>query len=669
MLLALSAYLDEEGYRWLGACAVYPSLEWPLTLALGRTFLGHGSEPILDDGRLAALVRLPWFRYGAMPDWLRKRLLRKMSGRQVGEARRAIEVLLGTPAKITARGDILEVPPESSTRSQRADRGGLRDLIEGEPEGGPLRDPLFMDVALGRRSEPRSFPILRSLRWWAEDNDERDGAPIRPSWIRSLFSMFLGRPYESVRRPGARQLIVACGTYLDGSRRTRVLDEFPDADFLFLRAGTTTLASRDFRAVAPDWRRLIDEFWEGAAATLDPEAAPPYDEMIWVADVPAAFVVRQCFLDAALGIVPPSSPARAGEQPPWLGRLSRIIFLGGFNQGWDLRTVSTRQSSVLSVMFGAFRAFRPFGFLFSTERGSPGVVALNIRWARELARAPLARFPTTVQVLRDWMIDGTPEAALTELRNPPGVPPCATVLLPPHPNEDQYFDFAVRAIRGPDPAPDATPAGAARVDRVVFVLAWDPPKEGEVPLAERVAGVVRERKLNALVHAVPPPGTPYATYYALDLRDPDRGRLNEFLNRYADAVTRFPGVEVSVVVDSGSAAFLGRAFRAYDTLRVNRLACVPGSIPNLLKELSYMFNYGFLRLDYFTDFCWYNTFTGAFQFSGPSIRNSRYWADYDQMEGPLPRMIEWTLGLLPVGGPDDAGSDPTGRLPGSRQDR
>src|SRR5262249_12009027 len=152
---------------------------------------------------------------------------------------------------------------------------------------------------------------------WDEADDERDGAPVLSSWIRSLFPMFLGRPSESVRRPGARQLIVAGGNYLALVHRTRVLDEFPDADFLFLTAGATPYGSRDFRAAAPGWRRQIDEFWEGAVRTHDPKRGPPYDEMVWVADVDTSFILRQCFLDAALGAVQPFSPARPGEQPPW----------------------------------------------------------------------------------------------------------------------------------------------------------------------------------------------------------------------------------------------------------------------------------------------------------------------------------------------------------------
>jgi hypothetical protein len=68
----LRLYLGTDGYRWLSACAEYPLIEWPLTLHLGNVLMPPGTLGSV----LRKLVRLPWFRRGSMPQWLRISLLR-----------------------------------------------------------------------------------------------------------------------------------------------------------------------------------------------------------------------------------------------------------------------------------------------------------------------------------------------------------------------------------------------------------------------------------------------------------------------------------------------------------------------------------------------------------------------------------------------------------------
>lgn len=67
----LRLYLGRDGLRWLTACAEYPVIEWPLTLYLGRALM----TPDALEPTLRKLIRLPWFRRGSMPDWLRAALV------------------------------------------------------------------------------------------------------------------------------------------------------------------------------------------------------------------------------------------------------------------------------------------------------------------------------------------------------------------------------------------------------------------------------------------------------------------------------------------------------------------------------------------------------------------------------------------------------------------
>ena len=72
LLYELRNYLGALRFQWLCACAVFPALSPPLTLALGHVLTEDDRELGLG---LMALGALPWFRYGHLPAWLREALL------------------------------------------------------------------------------------------------------------------------------------------------------------------------------------------------------------------------------------------------------------------------------------------------------------------------------------------------------------------------------------------------------------------------------------------------------------------------------------------------------------------------------------------------------------------------------------------------------------------
>jgi WD40 repeat protein len=76
LIAQLRTYLGEPRFRWLSACAVFPVLSWPLTVALGRLLTHDG--PTFVRG-IAALGALPWFRYGRIPEWLRLELISRIA--------------------------------------------------------------------------------------------------------------------------------------------------------------------------------------------------------------------------------------------------------------------------------------------------------------------------------------------------------------------------------------------------------------------------------------------------------------------------------------------------------------------------------------------------------------------------------------------------------------
>lgn len=84
-----------SGYEWFSACAIYPAVQWHLTLYLGINLTDNGQQHALFHIKtLSALSQLPWFRHGSMPNWLRERLIKDMSMEQERNIRQLIYQLL-----------------------------------------------------------------------------------------------------------------------------------------------------------------------------------------------------------------------------------------------------------------------------------------------------------------------------------------------------------------------------------------------------------------------------------------------------------------------------------------------------------------------------------------------------------------------------------------------
>jgi len=99
---------DRDLYLWLCACALYPQLQWDVTL-----HLGHKLNPrLLTEANLERLVRLPWFRRGLIPPSIQQ----------------ALAESLDLPTRLRLRSTILELfeqapaplePSEIGTEGQR----------------------------------------------------------------------------------------------------------------------------------------------------------------------------------------------------------------------------------------------------------------------------------------------------------------------------------------------------------------------------------------------------------------------------------------------------------------------------------------------------------------------------------------------------------------------
>lgn len=88
----LKAYLGEDTFQWLCACAVYPELHWDLTLYLGS--LQCMSAALIREENVLRMIRLPWFRTGSIPDETRWELIRQLDPARIRAVRTAIVDLL-----------------------------------------------------------------------------------------------------------------------------------------------------------------------------------------------------------------------------------------------------------------------------------------------------------------------------------------------------------------------------------------------------------------------------------------------------------------------------------------------------------------------------------------------------------------------------------------------
>lgn len=155
----LKYFLGSTAYYWLSACAVYPMLHWGITLYLGSHLKGDHNQEVLNEARLLALTRLPWFRYGKMPEWLRLKLISDLSETQERTIRQVLEKLLLSALEQSQEGFVLEIAqkPEDQKRL-------VRSFLDTEPEDSQLRDYVFLEFMSGRKPSKLVVTLPDAIR-------------------------------------------------------------------------------------------------------------------------------------------------------------------------------------------------------------------------------------------------------------------------------------------------------------------------------------------------------------------------------------------------------------------------------------------------------------------------------------------------------------------------
>ncbi len=167
LLEALADDLGAAGMLWLRACAIFPSISWPVTCHLGRQLKDESGESLFTEERLLQLARLPWFRHGKMPDWLRLELTCGLDRGERERLRSSLRELLAEASLAQAPDGEPEIAQAKGWRSDRA----LARFLARQGEESPLRDYLFLTFMRGRRPSRLALAAPRRLRTLIRDTD------------------------------------------------------------------------------------------------------------------------------------------------------------------------------------------------------------------------------------------------------------------------------------------------------------------------------------------------------------------------------------------------------------------------------------------------------------------------------------------------------------------
>jgi len=304
----LQLYLGAEGYGWLCACAVYPVLAWDLTLYLGSRLRGAHGEKLLAEDRLLKLARLPWFRHGSMPDWLRLRLILDLAREQERAIRAALNDLLQSALEQPGDGFALDLALPRPFLKGRDWRRLLADFLRTAPEDSSLRDYVFLSCMSGRKPGRLTVAAPNFLRRiFFRRGQAMLG--LRPATLLSFAAAIGLSIWNLLPAPSASPFVIPRFYMMEDSSRTLAppiaRSDSPEGYYAeaFLKNQKTPLINLLQRYQLADFVTLADlDFLRGNSLTASRRRSQLY--RLWLADTlrglklldPGAFFYRGAVL-------------------------------------------------------------------------------------------------------------------------------------------------------------------------------------------------------------------------------------------------------------------------------------------------------------------------------------------------------------------------------------
>jgi formylglycine-generating enzyme required for sulfatase activity len=268
----LKAYLGEDAFQWLCACAVYPELHWDLTLYLGS--LQCMAENLINEENLLHLIRLPWFRTGSIPDELRWALISELEPRKSRVIRTSIIELLekNPPPKESFAFDTyrlqLVVQRWMISRKNRKQRKEMIDKLRTVSEKEIVQDYILLRFLDSTSKSPISFILPKRLR----KVFYKKSVPIFgfKTGIRFVLTIIIATAVFLFLKP----------PQLDMPQEVRAVEEkaeqfyknekgFWEADYgdgikmVYIPAGTFIMGSNDYDDEEPPHEVYLDGYWMG----------------------------------------------------------------------------------------------------------------------------------------------------------------------------------------------------------------------------------------------------------------------------------------------------------------------------------------------------------------------------------------------------------------------
>lgn len=163
----LETYLGPACFEWLSCCALYPELQWDLTLYLGYALqqARPDAPPLLTETHLLELVRLPYFRQGKLPDDLRLLMVDALDPAVEKRARHAIVSLL---EKYPAQQDSFaahQCRRQLAVQKWELDesKGAAKRKLKEEVQGMLIREELEDTVALRHMERGKPYFIRKMV--------------------------------------------------------------------------------------------------------------------------------------------------------------------------------------------------------------------------------------------------------------------------------------------------------------------------------------------------------------------------------------------------------------------------------------------------------------------------------------------------------------------------
>ncbi|MFO0953797.1 MAG: hypothetical protein U0835_22100 [Isosphaeraceae bacterium] len=232
LIASLKGYLGPGGYAWLAACAVYPEVHWDVTVFLGARMRDRAGRPLLRPDHLSALARLPWFRQGTMPDWLRARLSGELSVPHERAARGALTELFLTALHAGESGTTLEIAEDRPRVGRLLANHVFGRVRPAQPEESPLRERVFASFM--------ASPLPRRLT-----------VALPRTVAAALFSTGRPRRPDRLRRAGAWRWLAPSasrrGTGASGRYRSPLIARVAAASVVFLAVGAAAFLWNESR--------------------------------------------------------------------------------------------------------------------------------------------------------------------------------------------------------------------------------------------------------------------------------------------------------------------------------------------------------------------------------------------------------------------------------------